>query len=138
MYFYIESEISGGLGENSVIDTTVHPPIVSKLHYQFDGWSGDELLESFPCFIVTATLSKELEKERLSGFRLCSMEVSKSEQFHELYPGKILPHFYWLNITGAAGTDDFGIAADHRLVVSKRAIDTLRRRKLDEVDIEDY
>ena len=35
--------------------STRHPgrvAAVHKLHYEFEGWLGDELLESTPCFIV--------------------------------------------------------------------------------------
>ena len=51
-YVYIEPEVAGGLGDHTVMDRSVHPPIVSKLHYQMEGWLGDALLESFPVFIV--------------------------------------------------------------------------------------
>lgn len=43
-YFYIEPEVAGGLGRNTVMNRAVHPPVVSKLHYHFDGWLGDVLL----------------------------------------------------------------------------------------------
>ena len=52
-YFILEPEIAGGWGERTVADTGIFPPTVTALHYRFDGWRGDELLESFPCFIVT-------------------------------------------------------------------------------------
>ncbi|MBY8259298.1 hypothetical protein KW530_21605 [Vibrio fluvialis] len=138
MYFYIEPEVSGGFGDNSVMDTTVHPPKVYKLHYQFDGWLGDELLESFPCFIISEALAQELEREHLSGFTLEDVEVTKSEQFEELYPRKALPKFFWLQVTGSAAQDDLGIAEDHRLVVSESALNTLRKGKIEEADIEEF
>ena len=137
MYFYIEPEVSGGFGDNSVIDTTVHPPKVYKLHYQFDGWLGDELLESFPCFIISEALAQELEREHLSGFTLEDVEVTKSEQFEELYPRKALPKFFWLQVKGSAARDDLGVAEDHRLVVSESALNTLRKGKIEEADIEE-
>ena len=28
-YFYIETEVAGGLGENTAMDRSVHPPIVT-------------------------------------------------------------------------------------------------------------
>ena len=34
-YFYIQPEVAGGLGKNTVMDRSVHPPIVSRLHYEF-------------------------------------------------------------------------------------------------------
>lgn len=41
------------LGGRTVRDTSVHPPVVSHLHYVIDGWLGSQLLESFPCFIAS-------------------------------------------------------------------------------------
>jgi len=138
MYFYIEPEVSGGFGENTVIDTSVHPPKVSRLHYQFDGWLGDDLLESFPCYIVSEYLAKEIEKSGLTGFRFKEVEVSKSEQFEELYPGKELPKFRWLKVIGDAGQDDFGVADDCRLVISEKALETLNKGKIEEADLEQF
>jgi hypothetical protein len=34
-YFYIQPEVAGGLGKNTVMDRSVHPPIVSRLHHEF-------------------------------------------------------------------------------------------------------
>lgn len=138
MYFYIEPEVSGGFGSNAIVDASVHPPSVSKLHYQFDGWLGDDLLETFPCYIVSESLAYEIESVKLSGYILDNVEISKSEQFEELYPGKDLVKFYWLKITGVAGKDDFGIAEDYRLTVSKKALDVLKKGKIEEADIEEF
>lgn len=138
MYFYIEPEVSGGFGDNAVIDTSIHPPKVSKLHYQFDGWLGDDLLETFPCHIVSESLAKKIESAELNGYKFDDVEISKSEQFEELYPGKELPKFYWLKVTGVAGKDDFGIAEDYRLTVSEKALEVLKKGKIDEADVEEF
>lgn len=138
MFFYIEPEVSGGLGVNTVADTTVHPPVVSKLNYLFDGWLGDDLLESFPCYVVSERLKSELVNTTLSGFEIDELEVTKSEQFDEQYPGKTLPKFYWLKITGKAGKDDFGLTSDHRLVVSEAALDVLQKGQLAQADLEEF
>lgn len=142
MYFHIQPDVAGNsFGDNSIIDVTVHPPVVTRLHYVFDGWSGDDLVESFPCFLVTKWLAKELENEGLSGFSLDDVEVSKSETFLELYPDVVLPKFFWLKISGAAGIDDFGFVSGTGkgcLVVSKKALDVLCRGKIDLEDLENY
>jgi len=66
-YYYIEPEVAGGLGNDTVMNRSVHPPVVTKLHYQFDGWLGDVLLESSPCFIVTELAKQKLQDARLTG-----------------------------------------------------------------------
>jgi hypothetical protein len=138
MFYFIEPEVAGGLGDGTIMDASYHPPIVSKLEYKFEGWLGDELLESFPCFIVTAALSALVIKSNLSGFTLEPVHICTSDDFDEAYPNKILPKFSWLKVNGIAGIDDFGLADDHRLVVSGTALDVLRCAQLDNADIEEY
>lgn len=33
----IEPEVAGGLGEGTIMSRNTHPPIVTRLHYKFDG-----------------------------------------------------------------------------------------------------
>jgi hypothetical protein len=137
-FFYIEPEVAGGLGDKTVMDRRTHPPIVSKLHYHFDGWLGDALLESFPCFIVTEEARRSIEETRLTGARFDQVEVTTSEQFEELYPTLRLPKFQWLRVEGKVGEDDFGLAPDARLVVSERALDVLREVGLSHAEVSDF
>lgn len=122
----LEPEVAGQLGPRTELDRRTHPPAVSRLHYVFDGWLGDELLETFPCFIVTERLAVKLCSVGLTGFELRELEVSTSEQFAELHPDVDLPGFQWLVVRGQLGRDDFAIAHDHRLVVSDRALAIVR------------
>ena len=124
-YFYIQPEVAGGLGENTVMDRSVHPPIVSKLHYAFDGWGGDVLLRSFPCLIVTEDAKKKLQSVGLTGMRFDKVEVTTSEFFQDRYPNLQLPKFAWLQVAGKPGQDDFGFVQDARLLVSERALKVL-------------
>jgi hypothetical protein len=125
-YFLIQPEVAGGLGENTVMDSSVHPPIVSRLHYKFDGWLGDVLLRSFPCLIVTEGAKRKLQSFGLTGMRFDKVEVTTSELFQELYPNRQLPKFVWLQIDGRPGHDDFGFAQNARFVISGRALEVLR------------
>lgn len=121
-YFVLEPEVAGGLGPHTVMDRSVHPPVVTKLHYVFDGWLGDEIVESFPCFIVTVSLLEKLEDARLTGFEVDELEVSASDEFRDLLPETVLPKFVWLKVVGTAGMADVGMSRDHRLVVSDAAM----------------
>ena len=129
-YFYVEPEVSGELGANTVINRSVHPPIVKHLHYQFDGWLGDVLLESFPSFVVTDDARRNLENSHVTGARFADVEITTSDQFRELYPKRQLPTFAWLQVVGVASHDDFGTAADGRLIVSNRALEVLQQLEL--------
>ena len=137
-YYALEPEVAGHLGDHAVVDRSVHPPVVERLHYEFDGWLGDDLLESFPCFIVTKGLRKRLGEAGLSGCQFDGVEVSKSDLFEEIHPDRGLPEFVWLKAVGRAGIDDVGLSPDHRLVVSQRALEILKTFKLDHCDTEEY
>ncbi len=136
MAYKLEPEVAGGWGESTVADTSSHPPIIEKFEYQFDGWSGDDLLTSFPCFVVTEHLANDIKTSKLSGFELAPVLVTKSEEFNELYPNTVLPNFEWLKITGAADKDDFAINNELRLVVSEAAFEILSKFNLNECEVE--
>jgi hypothetical protein len=85
-YYVIEPEVAGGLGGSTVMNRAVHPPDVFFLHYQFDGWLGDVLVESFPCFIATAEAVKSLQSIGPTGLELAEVRVTKSSQFAEVHP----------------------------------------------------
>ncbi len=125
-YSLIEPEVAGGIGEHSVIDRSSGKMVVRKLHYEFDGWGDDVLLESCPCFIVTEGAKRKLQSIGATGIRFDEVEVTTSELFEELFPNRQLPKFVWLQIDGKPGQDDFGIAQDLRLVISERALEALR------------
>jgi hypothetical protein len=70
-YFYVEPDVAGGFGPNTVIDRGSGRIVVKKLHYIFDGWFGDDLLESTPAFLVSQRLAEAIHPARFcAGARL--------------------------------------------------------------------
>ncbi|ACC75572.1 hypothetical protein PPMP20_03855 [Paraburkholderia phymatum] len=137
-YYYVEPEVAGGLGKNTVLDLSVHPPAITRLHYRIINWLGDALLESFPALIVTREAAGALNELNASGYECREMELTVSESFREVYPERTLPEFLWLSVTGVAGRNDFGLAADSRLVVSERVLHVLKTFGLNHAIVEDY
>lgn len=137
-YYTLSPEVAGELGEHTEMDTSVHPPVITRLHYEFSDWLGDELVESFPVFLISTALGEEVTRAGLSGFVLADAETSVSEDAEELLGGETIPEFRWLKITGRPAVDDFGQTEQARLVVSERALEVLRRGSLNNCDIEDY
>jgi hypothetical protein len=127
IFYIVEPEVAGGFGDLTVIDRSSGEMVVKELHYKFEGWFGDHLLESAPCYIVSEELADEIKSEQLLGVEFDKVDVSKSDQFCELYPDRELPKFIWLKVTGIPGHDDFGVASGLRLVVSEHALDLLKR-----------
>ncbi len=126
-FFFIKPEVPGGwAGDKSEADVSVHPPIIHRLDFEFDDWMGSALITSFPVFAVTAAGRAAIVLAKLNGATFDDMMVSKSGLFEDLNPdGMDLPPFYWLKVHGVPGEDDFGIAFDHRLVISERALAAL-------------
>jgi hypothetical protein len=120
-YFYVEAEVAGGIGPHSVVHESPGQLRVDKLHYVFDGWAGDEILESTPCYIVSTKLSDLIRSKHLSGIVFGEVEISCSELFHKLYPNRIIPSFVWMKIIGIKRKDDFFQAENACLVVSEHA-----------------
>jgi len=136
--FVLEPEVAGGLGPETEMDGSVHPPRVHKLHIELEGWLGDDLIESFPCFVVTDRCRRALEQSPLTGFHFAEVKVSKTAQFDELYPGRPLPVFWWLQVSGEACRDDFGLVSDGRLVASEAALRLLSTLNLAHCDVSEY
>lgn len=138
MYYFVEPEVAGKLGGNTVIDPSFHPPLITFLEYQFDGWLGDHLLESFPCFIISKEAATAIKTSGLTGFELDSVMTKRSEQFDDLGASIVLPEFLWLKISGSPGSSDFFIAGDNRLVISESAIKVIKKFGLANADFEDF
>jgi hypothetical protein len=66
------------------------------------------------------------------------VETSIGQDFNEAVGSKSLPPFFWLKIDGVAGSDDFDIAKDLRLVLSERALNAFRAVGINNVLVESY
>ncbi len=138
MFYALHPEVAGGLGPNTVMDRTTHPPKVENLHYEFDDWLGDDLIATFPCFVVTNRLREAIQRASATGCTFADLEISKSELFSEINPLRKLPQFHWLIVTGRCGRDDFGISNDNQLVVSERIFDAMRHMQLQNCEVQDF
>jgi hypothetical protein len=128
IFYILEPEVAGDLGEKSVLDFSTHPPTVLKLHYKFNVWLGDDLITTHPCFIVTERLRKALDELGGTGYQFDEVEVSTSEYFGVVNPKLELPIFYWMKVHGVPGVDDVGVTEDKKqLVVSDRFLNVLGR-----------
>ncbi len=137
-WFVLGPEVAGGLGPRTVMDRSVHPPSVKHLHYVLDGWLGDDLLESFPCFMVTRRAQKAMLTAGLTGCTFEPVEVTTSPECRERQPHVVLPEFLWLRPGSGVLRDDVAITSDARLVVSSRALAVLQRLALRHCEVEAF
>ncbi|HEX7338225.1 MAG TPA: hypothetical protein VF252_13540 [Gemmatimonadales bacterium] len=126
LFHLLQPEVAGGWGPHTEAQRHTHPPTVTHLHYEFEGWSGDDLLTTFPEFIVTENLARALEQSGLTGFRLTSVETSAGGMWMQMHERRPLPSCRWLKITAPAGGADFGRTNLADLVVSQSALDFLK------------
>lgn len=136
MFFCLEPEVAGGIGPNSELRREDGKLVVTRLNYEFDGWLGDALLEATPCFIVTDEARQMIEGAALSGITFCDVEVTRSGMFTDLHGSMPLPDFWRMLVSGKPEVDDFGIAADLRLIASDRALAALRQAGLAHAEIQ--
>ena len=137
-YFVLEPEVAGGFGPATTGDLRARPPQIEKFNYEFDTWLGDPLLEALSTYIVTDPLRERLIEAHASGVEFGDVEVTKAGIFLDLYGDRPLPAFSWLQITGRAGKDDFGLSSSRRLVVSERMMNLLKEFDLKYCDVSEY
>src|SRR5580692_2722741 len=137
-YFTLEPEVAGGFGPATTGNLKVRPPQLEKFNYEFDVWFGDPILEAVRNFIVTDRLKERLIEAHASGIAFGDVEVTKSGEFLDLYGDRPLPAFSWLQITGRAGTDDFGLSSSRHLIVSERIMNFLKAFRLKYCEVSEY
>lgn len=136
MFYFVEPEVAGGLGPRSEVHRENGDLVVTRLNYEFDGWLGDALLTTTPCFVLDEAGCRAVEAAGLQGVRFGAVDVTTSLEFRELHPTSKLPPFRWMIVDGVAFQDDFGMALDKRLVVSERALAVLRATGIDNAIVE--
>ena len=136
MKFYVlQPEVAGSWSDGTAVDRTFHPPIVSRLTYEFSGWGGDDIVTSFPVYIVTDRLRRALESSGLTGFEFDVVTVTTNEQFDDVGP-PALPEWAWLRLTGRPRASDAWAGNLGDITVSERMLALLREFRLDNCDVE--
>jgi hypothetical protein len=145
--YFLEPEVSGGHGEHTIYGTEEDIATegisgkVKYLHYEFEGWLGDDLLESTPAFIVSSNLGTELENSNISDYKLEKCLITTSDEFKEMYPNKNIPEFSRFMPLGKIEVEGdnfknwsghlFCLSAKGDLVVTQEALEFLKRVSID-------
>lgn len=145
--YFLEPEVSGGHGEYTIygteddIATEGISGKVKYLHYEFEGWLGDDLLESTPAFIVSSILETELENSDFIGYKLEECLITTPDEFKEMYPNKEIPTFSRFIPLGKIEVEGenfknwsghhFCLSPKGELVVTQEALDFLKRVSID-------
>lgn len=131
----IDPEVAGDIGPRTVMDTEFHPPRVTRLHYAFDTWLGDDIVQLFPCVIVSERLADALVSAGCSGVALDAVEVTLSDECAVMDPGLLdrLPPFRWLRAGESVENDVAIVGAE--LFVSDAALRVLKSFRLDHAEV---
>jgi hypothetical protein len=164
--FELHPEVAGGFGPNTVIrnsdavqsgaETLLD---VVHLEYRFEDWAGDDLVTSFPCFIVTERLAAKLKASSVSGLEWDNVEVTTSPEFHQRKMRLLLPPFErmcpkgtveldvdkrvvnWSGHDACISATATGIALrfprPRRLVVTERMLNVLREYSIKECSVKE-
>ena len=149
--YFLEPEVSGGHGKQTIYGTEENvgkegiSAKVKYLHYEFEGWLGDDLIESTPAFIISSYLEYELKKSEFTDFKLEKCLVTMSDEWYELYPNKELPSFTRFIPLGTIEVEGenfnhwsghhFCLSSKGELVVTQKAMDFLKRFSIKHCDI---
>ena len=132
--YQLRPEVPGQLGPKTIMKNRQSSPSVEYLHFIFDGWLGDDLVECFPVYLISNALADNIKKTNLTGFMIKEAEIGYSDLFKQLYPNRKMPTFFWLCIIGNP-VDDFWINSNKYLVVSQRALEFLHKFKIKNTEI---
>lgn len=138
--YTLRAEVAGGIGPQSVIDSSANPPVVSRLQYDFVSWLGDDIVATFPCSIVTEPLAQAIVDEGLTGAQFDEVTITKNPHFERFFPdtAALLPAWKWLRPTGQPHESDFWQDEQGILIVSERALRLMRRFSLENCRIGAY
>ena len=87
---------------------------------------------------MSKPLADQLARLPLTGYQFRDVEISMSDNFREMNPGRRLPEFKWFDVTGSARKDDFGLEPNGMLVVSEQGLQALQKGNLEHCDISNY
>ena len=68
MTYVLEPLVAGELGDGTQLDATTHPPLVRHVEFVLDLPTDEDLIESFPVFLVSESLGHALASANLTGF----------------------------------------------------------------------
>ena len=92
----------------------------------FDTWLGDDLVRAYPAVLARTGVKRALRAlDQPSGFEVARARIRASAFYRRHSPGKRLPVFWAIQVSGKAGQDDMGLTAAGVLVISRRVVDVL-------------
>ncbi|MDA0167586.1 hypothetical protein OJ998_00690 [Solirubrobacter taibaiensis] len=136
MPYVLQPLVGGELGQDVEFDHATHPPVIDRVQYVLDYPTSEDLMESFPAFIVSEALAERFVAAGLRGFTLAEAEVLPGDNYLALYGD--VPHktYRWLQIAPRMPDADVWLGDDLQLCVSDRAMAVLETADLAGCDVD--
>jgi hypothetical protein len=104
--YVLDPLVAGQLGERTDLDASTHPPVVRQVDYVVDLPTDEDLIQSFPVFLVSDDLAGALTAANLTGFRLDNADVRASDQYGVFGGGDVpLKQYRWLRLDSSDPAD---------------------------------
>ena len=136
MPYVLQPLVGGELGQDVEFDNSTHPPGIDRVQYVLDYPTSEDLMESFPAYIVSEALAERLVAAGLRGFTLAEAEVLPGENYLALYGD--VPHktYRWLQVAPRTPDADVWLDDAPQLCVSDRMMAVLEGADLAGAEIE--
>lgn len=134
MPYVLEPLVAGELGDGTRLDPSTHPPAVDVVDFVLDAPAEDDLIESFPVYLVSEHIAELLSRAGLGGFTLEGARVSPSREYVEVYGDRPHKEYRWLRLRFSPDADCW-LDNEHRLCVSERMMAVLSQGVLAGCDV---
>jgi hypothetical protein len=135
MPYVIEPLVAGELGDGTDLDPSTHPPRVSSVEYVLDAPVEEDLIESFPVFLVSEELERRIQEAGLRGISLEDARVVPSPEYIEIYGDAPHKQYRWMKLDQAEDPDAW-LGEDLRLNVTDRMMEMLQSLNISNADVE--
>ena len=132
---WIRPAVDGDLGPGVDYDVTRDPRLVGDLAYEFEDWSGDDVVACAGYWLVTDSLAIALHEAALTGCETGPVHVTTSEVFDDLHPDGLDMPTWRRFIPGGGPGDDFTVVDRVFLLVSDRALEVLQRFSIQHAEV---
>ncbi len=111
---------------------------LTRIVFAYDYWNPDPIFQDIGYFFVTRSMAATMRAAGFTGFALEDVPTIKSKEYDEtLNPPNPEP-VCWLKVHGEHGKDDFALQLNAYLIVSDRALASLREHGLERAEVLGY
>lgn len=129
MPYVLEPLVAGQLGDGTLLDASTHPPVVSRVQYVLDAPTGEDMIESFPVFLVSEALGSALRAAGFDGFSLDDVETVPSGEYTAVHGQGPHKEYRWLRVEASKSADCW-LDENYRLCVSDRMYAVISRYEI--------